>query len=274
MNQAYKKLLMCVESIKKQVDFKPEVALILGSGLGDYADEIQMEKTIDYQEIEGFPISTVAGHKGRFVFGYVEGVPVVIMQGRIHYYEGYPITDVVLPTRLMGLLGAKKIILTNAAGGVNAEFKPGDFMLIKDHIASAIPSPLIGENIEELGVRFPDMSEVYDASFRTMIKEVAKDLNIPLQEGVYVQFSGPNYETPAEVRMCRTWGGDAVGMSTACEAMAAHHMGMRVCGISCITNLAAGLSTELLNHTEVQETADRVGNQFKQLITKVVANMR
>lgn len=273
MNSVYEKLTKCVESIRTKTDFKPEVALILGSGLGDYADEIQIEQTVDYTEIEGFPVSTVAGHKGRFVFGYVNQVPVVIMQGRVHFYEGYPMTDVVLPTRLMGMLGAKKLILTNAAGGVNTEFKPGDFMLLTDHITSMVPSPLIGRNIDELGVRFPDMSEVYSKRMRGMIKETAKEMGIELQEGVYVQFTGPSYETPAEVRLARILGGDAVGMSTACEAMAAHHMGMEVCGISCITNMAAGILDQKLSHAEVQETADRVATQFKALITGVISRI-
>ena len=273
MNSVYEKLTKCVESIRTKTDFKPEVALILGSGLGDYADEIQIEQTVDYTEIEGFPVSTVAGHKGRFVFGYVNQVPVVIMQGRVHFYEGYPMTDVVLPTRLMGMLGAKKLILTNAAGGVNTEFKPGDFMLLTDHITSMVPSPLIGRNIDELGVRFPDMSEVYSKRMRGIIKETAKEMGIELQEGVYVQFTGPSYETPAEVRLARILGGDAVGMSTACEAMAAHHMGMEVCGISCITNMAAGILDQKLSHAEVQETADRVATQFKALITGVISRI-
>ena len=273
MNKVYEKLMTCVESIRKRIDFQPEVALILGSGLGDYADEIQIEQTINYTEIEGFPTSTVAGHKGRFVFGYVNEVPVVIMQGRVHFYEGYPMSDVVLPTRLMGMLGAKKLILTNAAGGANFDFKPGDFMIINDHITIAIPSPLIGENIDELGVRFPDMSEVYSQRMRKIIKDTAEKMGIKMQEGVYMQFTGPAYETPAEVRLARTLGGDAVGMSTSCEAMAAHHMGMEVCGISCITNLAAGMSTEKLDHKEVQETADRVAKQFKELITGIVTNI-
>mgnify|MGYP001782189096 FL=1 len=173
----------------------------------------------------------------------------------------------------MGMMGAKKLVLTNAAGGVNLEFKPGDFMLITDHITTGIPSPLIGKNIDELGTRFPDMSEVYSLRMRNVIKEEADKLGIKLQEGVYVQFTGPAYETPAEVRMCRAWGGDAVGMSTACEAMAANHMGMEVCGISCITNLAAGVSKQPLNHKEVQETADRVAVDFKKLITAVVTNI-
>lgn len=273
MSEVYEKLKGCFESLRKKTDFKPEIALILGSGLGDYADGIQIEQTISYMEIEGFPISTVAGHKGRFVFGYVDQIPVVIMQGRVHYYEGYPMSDVVLPTRLMGMMGAKKLILTNAAGGVNFDYKPGDFMLIKDHITTAVPSPLIGPNLDELGVRFPDMSEVYSVRLRNIIKKEAEKLRIRLQEGVYVQLTGPAYETPAEIRMCRTWGGDAVGMSTACEAMAAHHMGMEVCGISCITNLAAGMSAAQLDHKEVQETADRVANQFKALITAIVGEI-
>lgn len=273
MNPVYEKLMTCVESVKAKVDFRPEVALILGSGLGDYADEIEIVQTVDYTDIEGFPISTVAGHKGRFVFGYVDKTPVVIMQGRVHYYEGYPMSDVVLPTRLMGLLGAKKLILTNAAGGVNFDFKPGDFMMLTDHITTGVPSALIGANLEELGVRFPDMSEVYSTKMQEIVRETAKEQGIDLKEGVYAQFTGPNYETPAEIRMARAWGADAVGMSTACEAMAARHMGMEICGISCITNLAAGMSKEELNHKEVQETADRVAKQFKTLITGIITRI-
>lgn len=265
-----KKLQTCLASIREKTDFKPEVALILGSGLGDYADGIQIETTVDYTEIEGFPVSTVTGHKGRFVFGYVGDVPVVIMQGRVHYYEGYPMSDVVLPTRLMGLLGAKKLLLTNAAGGINENFRPGDFMMLTDHIATGVPSPLIGPNLDELGPRFPDMSEVYSHRIRDVIRNAASECEIDLKEGVYVQLTGPNYETPAEVRMCKIWGGDAVGMSTACEAMAARHMGMEIGGISCITNLAAGISKEKLDHKEVQETADRVSKDFKRLVTKII----
>ena len=265
-----KKLQTCLASIREKTDFKPEVALILGSGLGDYADGIRIEATVNYSEIEGFPVSTVAGHKGRFVFGYVGDVPVVIMQGRVHYYEGYPMSDVVLPTRLMGLLGAKKLILTNAAGGINEAFRPGDFMMLTDHIATGVPSPLIGPNLDELGPRFPDMSEVYSYRIQDVIRNAASECGIELKEGVYVQLTGPNYETPAEVRMCKIWGGDAVGMSTACEAMAARHMGMEIGGISCITNLAAGISKEKLDHKEVQETADRVSKDFKRLVTKII----
>lgn len=270
MNQIYEKLLNCSNAVKSKVKFQPEVALILGSGLGDYAKEMQVEESIEYSEIEGFPVSTVAGHQGRFLLGYVEGVPVVAMQGRVHFYEGYPMSDVVLPVRLMGLLGAKTVILTNAAGGVNFNFQPGDLMMITDQITTAVPSPLIGANLDELGPRFPDMSEVYDKGLREIIKQAARNVKVSIQSGVYMQFTGPSYETPAEIRMCRALGADAAGMSTACEAMAARHMGLKVCGISCITNMAAGMSNQPLNHKEVQETADRVAKEFKALVTETI----
>ena len=273
MNPIYEKLEKCLESLKAKVDFQPEVAIVLGSGLGDYAEQIQTVQAVDYTEIEGFPVSTVAGHKGRFVFGYVKDVPVVAMQGRVHYYEGYPMTDVVLPIRLMGMLGAKKLILTNAAGGCNKKFKTGDLMMITDHITTAVPSPLIGANLEKLGTRFPDMSEVYSKRIQKIIEACAEKNNIELQRGVYVQFTGPAYETPAEIRMAISWGADAVGMSTACEAMAARHMGMEVCGISCITNMASGLSAQKLDHKEVQETADRVAASFRALVSELIVNI-
>ena len=269
----YKKLLACLESVRAKTDFKPEVAVILGSGLGDFADEIEIVDSISYNEIEGFPVSTVSGHKGRFVFGYVEKTPVVIMQGRVHYYEGYPMSDVFLPTRLMGMMGAKKLLLTNAAGGCNPNFHACDLMMITDHITTGVPSPLIGPNLEQLCVRFPDMSNVYSERLQGVIRACAAECDIPLQEGVYVQFTGPNYETPAEVRLARSWGGDAVGMSTACEAMAACHMGLEVCGISCITNMAAGITGEVLDHKEVTEAADKVAKSFKELVAKVIVNM-
>lgn len=273
VSEVYDKLLRCYHSVREKISFEPQVALILGSGLGDYADSIQVESTLDYHEIEGFPVSTVLGHKARFVFGYIQNIPVVIMQGRVHYYEGYDMHDAVLPTRLMGMLGAKVLFLTNAAGGIQEGMQAGDFMLITGHISSFVPSPLAGPNIEELGTRFPDMSEVYKKDLQEVIRNTAKVNNIPLKEGVYVQTSGPNYETPEEIRMYKILGADAVGMSTACEAMAANHMGMRVCGISCISNLAAGISKNPLTYAEIQETADRVAPMFKKLITESVVNI-
>lgn len=273
MNTVYEKLMRCYDSFQKRIHFRPEVALVLGSGLGDYADGIQVEEVLDYHYIEGFPVSTVPGHKGRFVFGYVQDVPVVIMQGRVHYYEGYDISDVVLPIRLMKLMGAEKLFLTNAAGGIGEGFQAGDFMLITDQIANFVPSPLVGPNIDELGVRFPDMSEIYDKDLRTVILGASRDLGIPLRQGVYIQLTGPNYESPHEVQMCRILGAHAVGMSTACEAIAANHMGMRICGISCISNLACGIADHPLTHKEVQETADRAAPLFKQLITESIARI-
>ena len=272
MSRIYERLEKCFDCFKKKIDFTPDIALILGSGLGDYADSIKQEAVLDYSEIEGFPISTVAGHKGRFVFGYIGNVKVVIMQGRVHYYEGYPMEDVVLPVRLMKLMGAKLLFLTNAAGGVNFDFKAGDFMLISDHICMA-PSPLIGENADELGVRFPDMSNIYDRQLREVVRNTAKELDIPLREGVYIQLTGPNYESPAEIRMVRTLGADAVGMSTACEAVAANHCGLKTVGISCISNLACGITDQPLTHAEVQETADRAAPLFRQLVTQSVIKL-
>lgn len=269
----YDKLMTCLNCIKKLTDFRPEIGIVLGSGLGDYAEQIQIEQVVRYEEIEGFPTSTVAGHKGQFVFGYIGEKPVMIMQGRVHYYEGYLMTDVVLPIRLMGLMGIKTLLLTNAAGGINTEFGQGALMMLTDHIATAVPNPLIGPNIEELGPRFPDMSEIYSKRIREIIKKSAGECGIDIKEGVYVQLTGPSYESPAEIRMCRSWGADAVGMSTACEAIAARHMGIEVAGISCITNMAAGITGEALSHEEVQETADRVAGDFKKLVTKIVQNM-
>lgn len=273
MNRVYEKLCGCLKSVRAKTDFIPRVALVLGSGLGNYAEHIQIQQVIDYHEIEGFPVSTVAGHKGRFVFGYVGRVPVVIMQGRVHYYEGYSMDDVVLPIRLMKLLGADILFLTNAAGGVNYQFQPGDFMMITDQISDFVPSPLVGPNLEELGPRFCDMSEIYDRDLQQMIRESAAKLGILLKEGIYIQLTGPNFESPAEVRMCRILGADAVGMSTACEALAANHMGMKICGISCISNMGCGMSSQPLSHQEVQETSARVEPLFTSLVTEVITRM-
>lgn len=270
MNEVYEKLMRCYESVKEKVDFEPKVALVLGSGLGDYADSIRVEAELPYSAVEGFPVSTAPGHDGRFIFGYVGQVPVVCMKGRIHYYEGYPISDVVLPARLMKLMGAEILFLTNASGGVNPDYKAGDLMLMKDHIACFVPNPLIGANIDALGVRFPDMSEIYDGSLQKIIRSCAEEAGIDLKEGVYAQLTGPSYESPAEVRMLQRLGADAVGMSTAVEAIAANHMGMKVCGISCVCNPAAGLTPQPLTHEEVEEAAATTAPLFQRLVTDSV----
>ncbi len=273
MNKAYEKLVRAKEYIRTKTDFEPKVALVLGSGLGLFAEEMDIKCEVPYSEIEGFPVSTVPGHDGRFLFGYVKGVPMVAMKGRVHFYEGYAIEDVVMPIRIMGLLGAEFLILTNAAGGVDTTFKPGDLMAITDHICSFSKSPLIGENIEELGTRFPDMSKVYDPELVDLIRKSASNLKMDIKEGVYLQATGPQFETPAEIRMCRTIGASAVGMSTAIEAVAARHMGLRICGISCISNMAAGILDQPLNHEEVQETANKVAKHFKQLVGELISNI-
>lgn len=270
MSKVYEKLMKCYDSVKDRIPVKPEVALVLGSGLGDYGNEIKVEGTLPYSEINGFPISTVPGHKGQFIFGYVEDVPVVCMQGRVHYYEGYSMSDVVLPTRLMHLMGAKILFLTNASGGINLNFGAGDFMMITDHVSNFAPNPLIGANIEELGTRFPDMSSVYDKELCDIIRTAAWDLEINIKEGIYAQLTGPSFETPAEIRMLKALGIDAVGMSTVCEAIAANHCGMRVCGISCVCNLAAGLSETPLSHEEVQAAAAEASPKFKKLVTESI----
>lgn len=273
-NPVYEKLCRCYDSVREKISFEPKVALVLGSGLGDYADTMDVKEVLDYREIEGFPVSTAPGHAGRFVFGYVKGVPVVAMQGRVHYYEGYDMTDVVLPIRLMKLLGARILFLTNASGGIRQGFHAGDLMLITGQISSFVPSPLIGENIAELGPRFPDMSQIYDTELQRLVKKTACSLDIELKEGVYIQLKGPNYETPEEIHMCRAFGADAVGMSTACEAVAANHMGMKIVGISCISNLAAGISQNRLTEEEVIETGKQVAEKFTALVTEVIGQMR
>lgn len=280
MGRNLDRLNRCCDSLLARMDFQdakapftPKVGLVLGSGLGGLADEIQVLGTVDYKDIEGFPQSTVSGHRGRFVFGYIEQTPVMIMQGRVHYYEGYAMEDVVLPVRLMRRMGADILFLTNAAGGISYQLSPGSLMMLTDQIASFVPSPLIGENEDAWGVRFPDMSGIYDKELQKLIRKCAIEQNIELQEGVYIQFTGPAYESPAEVRMARMLGADACGMSTACEAVAANHMGMKICGISCITNMACGLSKDPLSHEEVKETADRVAEQFKALVKAVVARL-
>ncbi|MGN0382744.1 MAG: purine-nucleoside phosphorylase [Eubacterium sp.] len=252
--------------IKSNIDFEPEIGLVLGSGCGNFADMITNKKTIKYSDIEGFPVSTVSGHDGILVFGYIGDVAVVAMQGRVHYYEGYSMQEVVHPIRVICMLGIKCLILTNAAGGINKSFNPGDLMLITDHISSFVPSPLVGNNIDALGTRFPDMSHVYNDRLNNIIRQTAEKLELHIKQGVYLQAMGPNYETPAEINMYALLGADAVGMSTACEATAANHSGTKICGISCITNMAAGISAKALCHEEVKETAQKVTQDFCKLL--------
>ena len=263
----------CLEAIRDRIPFVPRIAVVLGSGLGGLADEIGQEAVIRYEEIPDFPVSTVQGHQGRFVFGRIGDVPVVLMQGRVHYYEGYSMEDVVLPVRLMKKMGAEILVLSNASGGLHKEWGAGALMMMTDQISSFVPSPLIGPNAETFGTRFPDMSYIYDPELQEILRSTAKESGITLYEGVYLQASGPQYESPAEIRMFRTLGADAVGMSTTVEAIAAVHAGMRVCGVSCICNPAAGISDRPLSHREVQEAADAAGPLFRQLIRNSIMKM-
>ena len=273
MSDTYERLKNACEYVKARAGMIPDIGIVLGSGLGDFAERAEIVSAVDYADIPGFPRSTVEGHKGRFVFGKVGNSKVVIMQGRVHYYEGYAMEDVVMPARLMGMLGIKTLLLTNAAGGVNKGFSAGDLMLITDHIAAFVPNPLIGKNIGELGTRFPDMSEVYDKALSDKIRKCAEKLGIQLKSGVYCQLTGPSYETPAEINMLTVLGADAVGMSTAAEAIAARHMGIKVCGISLITNMAAGISEVPLSHEEVKQAADAAAERFGALVESFVSEI-
>jgi len=250
----------------KFTQLKPEIGLVLGSGLGFFAEEhIEVHEYLNYSDIEGFPVSTAPGHTGRFVFGKLGDRSVVCMQGRFHFYEGYSMQQLTLPVRLMHQLGVKTLFLTNAAGGINPSYTPGDLMLIHDHINFLGTNPLIGVEADD-EKRFPDMTEVYDKKMRRKIREWARSKDISLQEGVYLATTGPSFETPAEIRAFAALGADAVGMSTVPEAIVARQLGIRVIGISCITNAAAGISAGLLTHTEVYETADRVKHRFAELL--------
>ena len=264
------KVTAAAQYLLSRVPNRPTVGMILGSGLGDYADFLEDALRVPYSEIPGFPLPTAPGHTGALVFGRREGKDVVVMQGRIHYYEGVPQRILTLPVRVLRLLGVKTLVLTNACGGVNLSFKPGDLMLISDHINLSGSNPLIGPNLEEFGPRFPDCCDIYTKSLRQAIREKAEPAGIPLQEGVYGMYSGPNYETPAEIRMYRTLGADVVGMSTVPEALVAAHCGMEVVGISCITNMAAGVLPQKLTHQEVMDTAARVHDTFQSLLDLVL----
>ncbi|SEN20886.1 purine-nucleoside phosphorylase [Lihuaxuella thermophila] len=256
--------------IASKTEVRPKIGLILGSGLGVLAEEIAQPVHIDYQEIPHFPVSTVEGHAGKLIIGTLENQAVVTMSGRFHLYEGHDPSSVTFPIRVMKELGVETMLVTNAAGGVNESFAPGDLMLISDHINLMFRNPLIGPNDPELGVRFPDMSEAYDPHLRQLAKRVAEAEEIHLREGVYAGVLGPSYETPAEIRMIRKMGGDAVGMSTVPEVIVARHAGIRVLGISCITNMAAGILPQPLSHEEVMETANRVKTKFIGLVKGII----
>ena len=265
-----------VEIIRKKTDFIPKVGLILGSGLGGYADEIDIAAEIPYRELEpaGFPVSTAPGHVGRYIFGYVGGTPVICMQGRVHLYEGYPAETVVLPVRVMKALGAEILFITNASGGISEEYTAGCLAMITDQINVFVPNPLIGPNDEDEGVRFPDMTAIYDPGLRETLMEAAAESGIDLKKGVYCQLTGPSFETPSDIRLLKLLGADMVGMSSAIEAITARHMGMRVCGVSLISNLAAGISPTPLTSEEVNEAGRQAGPRFTALVTGAVRRMQ
>jgi purine-nucleoside phosphorylase len=283
---SYEKAAAAAEFIRSRVSEPVDIAIVLGSGLGAFADEVEERVILPFEEIPGFVRSTVQGHAGRLVIGGVEGRTVAIQQGRFHYYEGHDMEQVMLPVRAFGLLGVRNLILTNAAGSMNSDLQPGSLMLISDHLNCFGVNPLRGPNDERFGPRFPDMTQVYDRELQRIAEEAGHEISLEryesgidgeqmtlLTRGIYCGLSGPTYETPAEVRMYREMGGDVVGMSTVPEAVAARHMGIKVLGISCITNLAAGMSDEPINHEEVMETGARVAEVFKQLLRRIVSKI-
>lgn len=257
--------------LRTKTNARPKTGLILGSGLGDFCDLLENVTEVPFSDIPDFPVATVAGHTGAFLFGTYQGTPVAVLRGRIHCYEGYTPQEVVMPVRLMAMLGVKTVILTNAAGGVNKAYKPGALMLLEDHINFCGANPLTGPNLDQLGPRFPDMSDVYCGQLRERVQELALAEQIPLEQGIYLMYGGPSYETPAEIRAFRTLGADAVGMSTVPEAIAANHCGMHVLGISCITNMAAGILPQKLSHAEVVEAAALAKPRFIRLLTLAIA---
>ena len=287
----YEKAKETSEFIKSKYNRQIKVALVLGSGLGAFADEIENKVVIPYEEIPHFARSTVEGHAGQLVLGEVGSVPVAVQQGRFHYYEGYEMPEVIFPVRVFGVMGVKSLILTNAAGSVDTDFKQGTLMLIRDHINLMGVNPLRGANDNRFGARFPDMTEVYSLEYQDIAIAAAKEMAVEraaaeeqrtgkkqethriLRRGVYCALSGPSYETPVEIRMLRLIGADAVGMSTVPEAITARQMGIKVLGISCITNLAAGISDEAINHEEVMETGAKVANVFKELLIRIIPKL-
>src|SRR4029078_4113217 len=270
----YERAEQATRIIRSRISVEPRIALVLGSGLGGFADDFDEAVGIPYEEIPGFMRSTAQGHEGRLVVGKVDGVPVVAMQGRVHYYEGYSLEEVTFPIRAFKLLGIKTLILTNAAGGINVELQQGTLMVISDHLNLMGDNPLRGSNDERFGPRFPDMSAVYAPELQEIVIEEARAIGVDVRRGIYGALSGPSYETPAEIHLLRTLGADAVGMSTVPEAIVARHMGMEVLGISCITNMAAGIGDEPINHEEVMATGDRVREKFSELLRRVITAIK
>lgn len=266
-----KQLHIASKFIIENTKYKPEIGLILGSGLGSLADSIENPEFYPYEDLPHFPVSTVEGHEGRLVIGMLNGKCVVAMQGRSHYYEGYSYNEVTFPVRVMKLIGVSKLIVTNAAGAVNASYKPGDLMVITDHINFSGNNPLIGRNLGEFGARFPDMSNAYNPELRDKVIAISEKLNLDVKSGVYAMMSGPTYETPAEVKMLRILGADAVGMSTVPEVIIANHCGIKTVGISCLTNMAAGILAQPLNHQEVMETSTMVRDKFITLMNEIIS---
>ncbi|MCL2331980.1 MAG: purine-nucleoside phosphorylase [Actinomycetia bacterium] len=276
VNPVFEKVERCAATVREKLNRAPvpKIALVLGSGLGPMADQMDASCAVPYAEIDDFPVSTAPGHAGRYLFGTLAETPLVMMQGRVHYYEGYPMSDVVLPVRVLARLGVQILVLTNAAGGLNPDFRPGDLMLITDQITTFVPSPLIGANINDYGVRFPDQTQVYDHALQNVLFDSAKVCGVPLRRGVYMQLTGPQFETPTEIRDYRALGADAVGMSTAVEAVAARHMELRVAGVSCITNMGAGMPGQAhLSSEEVDEMGKRVSAQFGALLSEAIGRM-
>jgi len=270
VNISYEELQDCTDELRRKIHVNPAIGVVLGSGLGNFINQMKVTDIIPYSDVSIMKTSTVEGHAGRFVFGHANHIPVVVMQGRLHYYEGYTMEEVVCPIRLMKLLGIKVLIILNAAGGIREDLIKGDLMLITDHISSFVPSPLIGPNIDQFGMRFPNMSNVYHQGIQDLVKEIATNLHIQLKEGVYVQVQGPNFETPAEIKLYKAIGADAVGMSTSCEAMAACHMNLPVCGISYISNVACKSRKHKITYEEVSEGMEKIQKDLDLLLLHMI----
>jgi purine-nucleoside phosphorylase len=272
MNE-FDKVQTAVEFLRQRSELQPRIAVVLGSGLGAFADQIGNRRVVPYTEIPHFPRSTVQGHSGNLVLGETEKVPVAVMQGRVHYYEGYSMQEVTFPTKVLARFGVRRLILTNAAGGINKRFKPGRLMIIEDHLNLQSTNPLLGPNEDRFGLRFFDMSDAYDRDMRKVASSAARKLTLSVHRGIYAGLTGPSYETPAEIRMLQTLGADAVGMSTVPEVIVANHMGVKCLGISCITNMAAGVSKQKVNHEEVMLTGERVKDDFIRLLRAIIPRL-